>query len=175
MDFTFNEEQEELRATARSFLEDQAGSEEIRKAMESDLGYDPELWKQIGTELGWPSVHIPEEYGGLGLDLTTSMLVSEKLCGCASFAVTLGAHAGIGTLPIAYFGNEAQKQEHLPRLAEGQLRASLALTEPAGRWDAAGIEAVFRREGDGFRLSGAKRFVPDGHCADLFVVAARSG
>ena len=67
MDFAFNEEQEELRSMARAFLADYSASEQIRQAMESELGYDPEVWKRIGSELGWPAVVIPEEYGGLGL------------------------------------------------------------------------------------------------------------
>ena len=67
MDFTFNDEQEELRSIATSFLEDHSGPEQLRETMESELGYDPQLWKQIGAELGWTSVIIPEEYGGLGL------------------------------------------------------------------------------------------------------------
>ena len=67
MDFQFSEEQEELGAIARSFLTDACGPEQIRSAMETPLGYDPETWKQIATELGWCCVHIPEEYGGLGL------------------------------------------------------------------------------------------------------------
>ncbi len=67
MDFAFTEEQEELRATARDFLVAHSSSEQVRTAMQSELGYDPQVWKQIGAELGWPAVIIPEEFGGLGL------------------------------------------------------------------------------------------------------------
>ncbi len=67
MHFAFNEEQEELRTMARSFLEDNSSGEQVRKAMETELGYEPDVWKRIGTELGWPAVLVPEEYGGLGL------------------------------------------------------------------------------------------------------------
>jgi len=173
MDFTFNEEQEELRAMARSFLDDLAGSEELRQAMESELGYDPELWKQIGTELGWPSVHIPEEYGGLGLGYVELVALLEIAGGsllCAPFfsSVCLGANA------LLVGGSEEQKQEHLPGIAEGQTIATLACTEDSGRWDAAGIEATAQQSGDGFILNGKKSFVLDGHCADLLVVAARA-
>lgn len=173
MDLTFNEEQQELRATARSFLEDRAGSEEIRRAMESELGYDPELWKQIGTELGWPSVHIPEEYGGLGLGYVELVALLEVAGGsllCAPFfsSVCLGANA------LLVGGSEEQKREHLPGIAEGQTRATLACSEDSGRWDAAGIETTAKREGDDFVLNGKKSFVLDGHCADLLVVAARA-
>ena len=67
MNFAFNEEQEELRAMARAFLADHSSSEQVRAAMQSDLGYDAEVWKRIGAELGWPALLVPEEYGGLGL------------------------------------------------------------------------------------------------------------
>jgi alkylation response protein AidB-like acyl-CoA dehydrogenase len=173
MNFAFNEEQEELRAQARAFLADHSSSEQVRQAMASELGYDPEVWKRIGTELGWPAVVIPEEYGGLGLsyvELVALLEVTGEALLCAPFftSVCLGGNA------LLAGGTEEQKQEHLPGIAEGQTRATLAMTEPSGRWDAAGIQATARREGDAFVLSGTKRYVPDGHCADLLVVAARA-
>ena len=67
MNFAFTEEQEALRSAARGFLADHSASEQVRRAMESELGYDPEVWKRIASELGWPAVAIPETYGGLGL------------------------------------------------------------------------------------------------------------
>ncbi len=173
MDFAFNEEQEELRSMARAFLAEYSSSEQIRQAMESELGYDPEVWKRIGSELGWPAVVIPEEYGGLGLtyiELVALMEVIGEAVLCAPFfsSVCLGGNA------LLVGGTEEQKQEHLPGIAEGQTRATLAFSEPAGHWDASGIEALARRDGGDFVLSGSKRFVLDGHCADLLVVAARS-
>jgi alkylation response protein AidB-like acyl-CoA dehydrogenase len=141
--------------------------------MESELGYDPEVWKRIGTELGWPAVVIPEEYGGLGLtyiELVALMEVIGEAVLCAPFysSVCLGGNA------LLAGGTEEQKQEHLPGIAEGDTRATLAFNEASGRWDASGIEALARRDGSDFVLSGSKRFVLDGHCADLLVVAARS-
>ena len=79
MNFAFNEEQEELRSMARTFLDENSGSEQIRNAMESELGYDPEVWRQIGAELGWTSVHIPEEYGGLGLTYVELVVLLEEM------------------------------------------------------------------------------------------------
>jgi alkylation response protein AidB-like acyl-CoA dehydrogenase len=173
VNFAFDEEQEELRAMARSFLEDHSSGEQVRKAMESELGYEPDVWKRIGTELGWPAVLVPEEYGGLGLgyvELVALLEITGEHLLCAPFfsTVCLAGNA------LLLAGSEAQKQEHLPALAEGQLRATLAFSEPSGRWDAEGIAATARRDGDAFVLNGVKRYVPDGHCADLFVVAARS-
>jgi len=172
MDFTFNEEQQELRSIATSFLADNAGPEQLREAMESELGYDPQLWKQMGTELGWTSVIIPEEYGGLGLsyvELIALMEVMGSALLCAPFfsSVCLGGNA------LLVGGTEEQKQQHLPGIAEGATRATLASTEANGRWDAAGIDATARKDGGDYVLEGKKTFVPDGHCADLFVVATR--
>ena len=172
MDFAFTEEQEELRASARDFLAAHSSSEQVRTAMQSELGYDPQVWKQIGAELGWPSVIIPEEFGGLGLGYVELIALLEGMGSallCAPFfsSVCLGANA------LLVGGSEEQKKEYLPGIAEGQTRATLAFTEANGRWDASGIEASARREGGDYVLSGKKSFVLDGHCADLLVVAAR--
>ncbi len=172
MDFAFTEEQQELRATARDFLAVHSGSEQVRAAMQSELGYDPQVWKQIGAELGWPSVIIPEAYGGLGLGYVELIALMEVMGGallCAPFfsSVCLGANA------LLAGGTEEQKQEYLAGIAAGQTRATLALTEASGRWGAAGIETSARREGGDYVLSGKKSYVLDGHCADLLVVAAR--
>jgi alkylation response protein AidB-like acyl-CoA dehydrogenase len=173
MDFAFTEEQEELRSTARSFLAEHSGSEQVRQAMESELGYDPQVWKQIASELGWTSVTIPEEYGGLGLsyvELIALMEVMGESLLCAPFfsSVCLAANA------LLVGGSDSQKKEHLPGIAEGQTRATVAFTEAGGDWGAAGIESVARRDGGDFLLSGKKSFVLDGHCADLVVVATRA-
>ena len=172
MNFAFTQEQEELRAAARAFLTDHSSSEHVRTAMASELGWEPGTWKRIGAELGWPSVHIPEEYGGIGLgyvELVALMETMGEALLCAPFfsSVCLAANA------LLCAGSDAQKAEFLPRIAEGQLVATLAFTERNGRWDAAAIETEARREGDEIVLTGAKRYVVDGHAAELFVVAAR--
>jgi alkylation response protein AidB-like acyl-CoA dehydrogenase len=173
MNFRFTEEQEELRESARSFLADHSAPEHVRRAMESELGYDPEVWKRIGAELGWPAVIVPEAYGGLGLgavELTALLEVMGESLFCAPFfaSVCLGARA------LLLAGSEAHKQEHLPRLAEGHTTATLAWMESDAGLDAAAIETVVTRDGDDLVLTGRKRFVLDGHSADLVVVAARA-
>jgi alkylation response protein AidB-like acyl-CoA dehydrogenase len=173
MDFQFSEEQEELRSMARSFLEEASGPEQIRKAMESPLGYDPEVWRQIATELGWPCVHIPEAYGGLGLGYVDLVVLLESagesiLCSPFFSTVALGANT------ILEVGSEAQKQEHLPVIAEGSRTATLAFAEADGRWDADGVQTTATPDGDGFVLDGAKHWVVDGHSSDLILVAART-
>jgi alkylation response protein AidB-like acyl-CoA dehydrogenase len=173
MRFAFNEEQETLRTAARSFLGDYSSSARVRKAMETERGYDPEVWKRIGAELGWPSIIIPEDYGGSGLTYVELVGLLEEMGSallCAPFfsTVCLAGNA------LLVGGTEAQKQEHLPGIAAGETTGTLAYTGPNGHWDASGIEAVARKEGGEFVLSGTKMFVPDGHTADLLIVAARS-
>jgi len=172
MDFQFNEEQEELRETARAFLAEHSASEAVRRAMQTELGYEPELWKRIGSELGWTSVHIPEAYGGLGLgqvELVALLEVMGESLLCSPFfaSVALGANA------LLCAGSEAQKAEWLPAIAAGECTATLALSEPGGGWDATAVETLARRSGSEWVIGGEKRFVVDGHSADLLLVAAR--
>jgi alkylation response protein AidB-like acyl-CoA dehydrogenase len=140
--------------------------------MESELGYDPEVWKRIASELGWPAVAIPEAYDGLGLgavELTALMEEMGRVLLCAPFfsSVCLAGNALLSA------GSEEQKREFLPAIAEGRTLATVAWTGPSGAPGAAGIAATVRRQGDEFVLRGAWRFVLDGLGADLLVVAAR--
>ena len=172
MNFAFTQEQEELRSAARGFLSDHSTSEQVRRAMESELGYDPEVWKRIASELGWPAVAIPEAYGGLGLgavELTALMEEMGRVLLCAPFFSSV-CLAGSALLSA---GSEEQKREFLPAIAEGRTLATVAWTGPSGVPGAAGIAATGRRQGDEFVLRGAWRFVLDGLGADLIVVAAR--
>jgi alkylation response protein AidB-like acyl-CoA dehydrogenase len=173
MDFQFNDEQQELRAMARAFLAEHSGSEQIREAMDSDLGYAPSIWKQIAVELGWAAVTVPEEYGGLGLgpvELTALLETTGESLLCAPYfsSVCLGANA------LLVAGNEAQKQEHLPGIAAGETIATLAQTSVGGSWAAEGIETRCSRDGSDYVLDGTACFVLDAHCAGLLVVAARA-
>jgi alkylation response protein AidB-like acyl-CoA dehydrogenase len=175
MNFQLSEEQVELASMARSFLEEASGPEQIRSAMETSLGYDEETWKQIATELAWPCIHIPEEYGGLGLGHVDLAILLEA-CGesllCAPFfsTVALGANA------ILEIGSEAQKSRLLPAIAEGKTTATLAFAEKSGRWDMDGIETTATQTSDqeAFILEGSKHWVVDGHSADIVLVVARA-
>ena len=172
MDFRFNEEQEELRDIARAFLAEQSGSEQVRSAMETELGFDPGLWEQLGAELGWPSVQIPEAYGGLGLgyvELAALLEIAGENLLCAPFFSS--ACLGAGGLLAA--GSEAQKSEYLPGIAEGQTRATLAHAGPSGGPGCHAVTLEAQREGGDFILDGSHSFVVDGHSADLLIVAAR--
>jgi alkylation response protein AidB-like acyl-CoA dehydrogenase len=173
MDFAFSEEQDELRASARGFLSEHSGSAQVRQAMESEAGYSPSTWKQISAELGWTGVAIPAQYGGLGLgavELSALLEVMGESLLCAPFfsSICLGANA------LLVAGTEQQRQEHLPRIAEGESLASLAASGPSGRFGPDAVEMTWSADGNGFRLHGQASFVVDGHSADLLIVAARA-
>jgi alkylation response protein AidB-like acyl-CoA dehydrogenase len=159
--------------TAEEFVRDEVlpRLEEIEGKKE---GVMPALLKRAG-ELGLLMVDIPEAYGGLGLRKTTSMLVSERGALCASFSVSWGAHTGIGSLPIVYYGTEAQKERYLPKLATGEWLAAYALTEPQAGSDAlaAKTRAILEPGGDTYRLTGTKQFITNAGFADLFTVFAK--
>jgi alkylation response protein AidB-like acyl-CoA dehydrogenase len=172
VNFAFTEEQEELRAMARAFLADHSGSDQVRAAMESELGHDAEVYKRIGSELGWPAMIVPETNGGLGLTWVELAALLE-VCGESLLCSPFFASVALGANTLLLAGSDEQLAAHLPGIAEGQTRATLAHSEATGRWDADAVETVCRREGGEWVLSGAKRHVLDGHCADLLVVSAR--
>jgi alkylation response protein AidB-like acyl-CoA dehydrogenase len=158
--------------TAGDFVRDEVlpRLEEIEAKKE---GVMPALLKRAG-ELGLLMVDVPEAYGGLGLHKTTSMLVSERGALCASFSVSWGAHTGIGTLPLVYYGTEEQKRTYLPRLATGEWLAAYALTEPGSGSDALGAKTVATPQPDGgYSLTGTKQFITNAGFADLFTVFAK--
>src|SRR5215207_6401054 len=122
-------------------------------------------------------VDIPEAYGGLGLDKVSSAYVGEKIGVVPSFAGSLGAHSGIGTLPLVYFGSEEQKARYLPRLASGEWVAAYALTEPGSGSDAraARTRATPSEDGKTYVLNGQKMWITNGGFADVFTVFAQVG
>ena len=156
--------------TAQDFVRDEVlpRLEEIEAKKEGVL---PALLKRAG-ELGLLMIDVPECYGGLGLRKTTSLLIAERGALCASFSVSAGAHTGIGSLPILYYGTEAQKQRYLPKLASGEWLAAYALTEPQSGSDALAMKtrAVLEPGGKNYRLTGTKQFITNAGFADLFTV-----
>ncbi len=172
MDFGFSEEQEMLRQSARGMLEKECPSAVVRRLMEDERGYAPELWKRMGT-LGWTGLVIPESFGGAGLSYVDLVVVLEEmgrvlLPSPFIWTVLFGEALRRG-------GSEERKKALLPKLAAGELIGTLAYMEPSGLWDAAGISMVAAERGTGFRLDGVKLFVNDAHVADYFLVAARIG
>jgi hypothetical protein len=137
-------------------------------------GLMPSIMDKAG-ELGLLGVAIPEEYGGFGKDFITSMLMTEVLGAGHSFSVAMAAHTGIGTLPILYFGNDAQKQKYLPKLATGEWKGSYCLTEPGSGSDAlaAKTKAVLSEDGKQYILNGQKMWITNAGFADVFTVFAQ--
>ncbi|UUZ94141.1 acyl-CoA dehydrogenase family protein [Paenibacillus sp. P25] len=171
----FTEEHRMIAQTTEDFV---AGDivphdEEIEKL---DYELTVRLLRKAG-ELGLLGADVPEPYGGLGLDKVSSTLISEKLTPASSFALSVGAHVGIGTLPIVYFGTEEQKRKYLPLLASGEKIAAYCLTEPSSGSDALGAKTTAIRSDDGtyYTLNGTKQFITNAGFADVFIVYAKAG
>jgi alkylation response protein AidB-like acyl-CoA dehydrogenase len=128
-----------------------------------------------GAALGLMSGGTPEEYGGAGLDKVATTVLTEKISIYGGFAVTHGAHAGIGTLPIVYFGTEEQKKKYLPKLASGEMIGAYCLSEPQAGSDAQNslTRAEINKEGTHYILNGQKMWITNGGFADLFIVFAK--
>ncbi len=137
-------------------------------------GLMPSLMEKAG-ELGLLSASVPENLGGLGKDFVTSTIVSEGLGGGYSFSVAMSAHAGIGTLPILYFGTEEQKKKYIPKLASGEWKGSYGLTEPGSGSDALGAKttATLSEDGKYYLLNGQKIWITNGGFADVYTVFAK--
>jgi len=172
MQFSFTNEQEEFRSVLRRFFEEKSPPTVVRRLMETDSGWDREGWRELNQQLGLTAVHIPEAYGGQGFGPVELGIVLEEM-GRALLCAPFFASTVLAATAIMNAGTEAQKRALLPPIADGDCIATLAFTEPNGRWDASGIEATATPVGGKFRLDGVKSFVLDGHTADLIVVLAR--
>jgi alkylation response protein AidB-like acyl-CoA dehydrogenase len=173
MEFTFSEDQQELRRSARRFLEVESSEERVRAAMASERGYDPAVWNQLAEELAWTALTVPENYGGLGmsyLDLHPLMEEMGRALLCSPFfsTVCLGANA------LLVGGSDPMKQAHLPAIAAGERTATLAYDEKSRLGGPDAIQATYTRHGNDYVLRGAKHYVIDGDTADLVIVAARA-
>jgi len=169
----FSDDQKMFVQTAEDFIRNEVlGS--IEKTEHKEEGVMVGLLKKAG-ELGLLMIDIPEAYGGLGLDRATSMAVTEVISKGGAFATTYGGHAGIGTMPIVYFGTDEQKQKYLPRLATGEIASCYALTEPGSGSDAlaARSRAELSKDGTHYILNGDKTFITNGGFADLFIIFAK--
>ena len=173
MNFAFSEEQEELRRITRQFLESKSPETEVRRLMDTDEGYDPAVWSQMANELGLQSLIIPEEFGGQGFTFVELTVVLEEM-GRALLCAPYFSSAVLAASTLLHAGDEAAKTAHLPGIASGATIATVAFTEPNGKWDASGIEATATQSGDGWSITGTKMFVLDGNVANLLLVAAKT-
>jgi alkylation response protein AidB-like acyl-CoA dehydrogenase len=168
-----SEEQRMIRDTASEFME-----KEMMPRIPEILGLKYEVTRELlrkAGELGLLGIEIPEEYGGLGLDKTSGCLVSESSARDGSFAVSFMGHTGIGSLPIVYFGTEAQKKKYLPKLASGEWVSSYSLSEASSASDAmnAKAKAVLSPDGQSWILNGEKMWLTNAGFADLYITFAK--
>lgn len=169
----FTEEHKMIAKTTEDFVTnevlphlDQLENQQFNKSVQ--------LLKKAG-ELGLLGADVPEEYGGVGLDKISSALIAEKFSVAGGFSISHGAHVGIGSLPIVFFGNEEQKRKYLPQLATGEKLAAYALTEPGSGSDALGAKttAKLNSEGTHYILNGEKQWITNSAFADIFIVYAK--
>jgi alkylation response protein AidB-like acyl-CoA dehydrogenase len=146
----------------------------VREIENKDLGLLRELLRKA-AEIGLPATDIPEKYGGLELDKISSIIVAEKTARNGSWTSTIGAQAGIGVLPIAYFGTEEQKAKYVPRLASAEWVGAYALSEEGSASDALNCKtrATLSADGKHYLLNGSKMWITNGGFADVFIVFAK--
>jgi alkylation response protein AidB-like acyl-CoA dehydrogenase len=170
----WNEEQRMIAQTCQDFID----TEVLPRLDDIDSMKHPEIMVELMDKagaLGLLGTSVPEALGGFGLDFTTTMLVAE-VCGAGfSFAVAMSAHSGIGTLPILYYGNEAQREKYVPKLATGEWKAAYCLTEPDSGSDANSgkTKATLSDDGKYYNITGQKMWITNGGFADVFVVFAK--
>lgn len=173
MEFALTEEQLMIRESAEGFLAAKSDSAAVRAAMATELGYDVSLWQSVCEEMFWHAVHIPEEYGGLGLGYVEVAVVMEQmgrrlLCSPYFATVCLGVNA------LLLAGSDAQKAKWCAEIAEGRT-ATLAFSGGGRDWSGQSVTAKFRKNGGSFELNGEYHYVVDGHSAEILVVVARDG
>ncbi|MCC6635469.1 MAG: acyl-CoA dehydrogenase family protein [Chitinophagaceae bacterium] len=169
----FNEEQKMVMEMCHQFLQADV-LPNLEKIDKQEDNIVPKLLDMAG-EQGLLSTTFPEEYGGLGKDFITGTIVNEGLGGGHSFSVAIAAHTGIGSLPILYFGTEAQKQKYIPKLSSGEYKGAYGLTEPNSGSDALSAKTTAKLSDDGkyYILNGQKCWITNGGFADVFTVFAK--
>jgi alkylation response protein AidB-like acyl-CoA dehydrogenase len=172
MNFSFTEEQKMIIDTADSFLAEISTSAAIRSVMETPRGYDQGIWQRICAEMAWPAMHIPEEFGGLGLGGVELVAVLEQMGRyqlCSPFLSS--ACMAVNTLLIV--GEQHQCAEYLPQIGSGDLTATLAYAGNGGGHDSSAVTATVTKRGDNYVLNGSYRYVIDGDSSELLIVAVR--
>ena len=168
-----SEEQKMFGQTAADFVNNRIAPN-FQKIEKQEPGLTQQLMLESG-ELGLLGASVPEEYGGMGVDVCTDTVINEEMGTAHSFGASYAAHTGIGTLPILYFGNDDQKQKYLPGLSNGQIKAAYCLTEPGSGSDALGAKskAVLSEDGNHYILNGQKMWITNAGFADIFTVFAK--
>jgi acyl-CoA dehydrogenase len=177
MDFGFTPEQKQLRDSMREFVDKEIKGDYARDLDEDPLKMfiDDAMWQKI-KDLGIFAAAVPEEYGGVGGSFMDDVIINEEFArGSAAVAMSFGATTGFGARAILFSGNEEQKKLFLPKLAEGEIRFSMAVTEPGGGTDILGsLKTSARPEGDDFIINGQKIFITNAHKADYLLTLLRT-
>jgi len=169
----FTEEHLQIAKTAEEFYVNEI-LPNADKIEQKDFALSRELLKKL-AELGLTSVDVPEQYGGTDMDKVTSSIIAENISRSGSFSVSFGAHVGIGTLPIVWFGTEEQKQKYLTKIASGEWISAYALSESSSGSDALNCraKAVLSPDGKHYILNGEKMWITNAGFADVFIVFAK--
>ena len=169
----FTEEQRQIAETTTSFVKDEV-LPVYERLERQEAGLARSLMRKAG-EAGLLMIDAPQEYGGLELDKVTSVLAADRMGSAGAFAVSYSAHTGIGTLPLVYYGTDAQKARYLGKIISGEWSAAYCLTEPGAGSDALGgtTTATLSPDGKHYLLEGTKQFITNGGFADLFTVFAK--
>jgi alkylation response protein AidB-like acyl-CoA dehydrogenase len=172
MNLALSETQEMIRKSARDFLSSKCPKTLVREMEQDDQGYSPVLWQQM-AELGWMGLVFPEKYGGAGMSFLDIAMLLEEM-GRACLPSPFFSTVVLGGLPILDLGSEKQKEEYLPKISNGEIVLTLALTEPSARYDASSITVKATANGNDYIISGTKLFIPDAHIADYMLCVART-
>lgn len=173
MEFRFNDEQQMIRDTAAAFLAEVSDSAAIRRAMATDNGFEDAVWQRITGEMYWQALHIPEEYGGLGLGYVELVALFEQMGRyllCSPFLATVA----FATNALLVAASDEQKAQWLPQIASGELTGTLAYISPGGSNGPQAVQAICEKTASGYTLNGTLRYVADGHTAGLLIIAARA-
>lgn len=170
MNFSLSDDQRMIQDSARTFLAEEANADRRRKVLESPEGWDADLWKRLGGEMGWTGIMIPEEFGGAGLGAVELGLILEEM-GRVLAVAPFFETAALAAPAILFAGSDAQKEALLGPIAAGEVSATLALRSKSRDFGLQHIGPSF----EGGVLSGEAHYVPFGHVVDQLVVAARTG
>src|SRR4030042_5361742 len=177
MDFAFTEEQRLLRDSMREFV-----NKEIKGDYARDLDEDPSkmfiddaMWQKI-KDLGIFASSVPEEYGGLGGSFMDDVIIAEEFArGSCAVAMSFGATTGFGARTILFSGNEEQKKYFLPKIAQGEIKFCMVVTDPGGGTDILGaLKTVAQQDGDNFIVNGQKIFITNAHKADYLLTLVKT-
>lgn len=170
MNFEFTEELQSLRKIVRKFVKEEV--EPLANKIEEDNAIPTHII-EMSKELGLFGLSIPEQYGGLGLDMVSKCAILEELSKTHNgYTTVISCHVGIGSVGIVEFGTEEQKSKYLPKMATGEWIGAFALTEPDAGSNAANLKTTAVRQGDKFILNGMKHYITNAHDAEIFTVMA---